>query len=474
MASSEYKAYGNPYLPAWEFVPDGEPHVFGDRLYVYGSHDKFNGRVYCPNDYVCYSAPLDNLTLWRYEGCIYKKTDDPLNPDARMCLYAPDVTQGPDGRYYLYYALDKVTVVSVAVSDGPAGPFSFYGYVRYSDGQRLGERPGDEPQFDPAVLTEGENTYLYSGFSFPSDRGRHGSMVTKLAADMLTVLEGPQFLVPSKPYAAGSGFEGHEFFEASSIRKLNGRYYYVYSSVVMHELCYATSDSPDKGFRYGGVIVSNNDLHIDSYKPADMPAYYGGNNHGGLVEVKGKHYIFYHRHTNGTSYSRQGCAEPVRLEKDGSIKQVPITSQGLRGEPLPARGEYPAYIACNLFNETPSVYIAQLAWPDNRFPLITLDGKDGDQEPGYVGNMMDGAVVGFKYFEFKGVSEMGITARGYCRGAFLISTAWDGPALGEIPVDFTNVWTPYRAAVRIPDGTHALYLRYKGEGQASLGSISFI
>ena len=40
---------------------------------------------------------------------------DRLNPEGKMCLYAPDVTVGPDGRYYLYYVLDKVSVVSVAV-----------------------------------------------------------------------------------------------------------------------------------------------------------------------------------------------------------------------------------------------------------------------------------------------------------------------------------------------------------------------
>ena len=33
----------NPYLPLNEYIPDGEPHVFGDRVYVYGSHDKENG-----------------------------------------------------------------------------------------------------------------------------------------------------------------------------------------------------------------------------------------------------------------------------------------------------------------------------------------------------------------------------------------------------------------------------------------------
>jgi hypothetical protein len=30
----------NPFLPAWEYIPDGEPRVFGDRVYLYGSHDR--------------------------------------------------------------------------------------------------------------------------------------------------------------------------------------------------------------------------------------------------------------------------------------------------------------------------------------------------------------------------------------------------------------------------------------------------
>lgn len=155
----------NPYLPSWEYIPDGEPYVFGDRVYVYGSHDYFNGYVFCMGDYVCWSAPVDDLGNWRYEGVIYPKTADPLNPEGKMCLYAPDVTVGPDGRYYLYYVLDKVSVVSVAVCDTPAGKYEFYGYVHYEDGTRLGEKEGDEPQFDPGVLTEGDVTYLIPDFA---------------------------------------------------------------------------------------------------------------------------------------------------------------------------------------------------------------------------------------------------------------------------------------------------------------------
>ena len=246
----------NPYLPSWEYVPDGEPYVFGDRVYVYGSHDYYNGYVFCMGDYVGWSAPVDDLGNWRYEGVIYEKTADPLNKDGKMCLYAPDITMGPDGRYYLYYVLDKVSLVSVAVSDSPAGPFSFYGYVKDNEGVRLGDRPQDEPQFDPGVLTENGRTYLYTGACAAGDKSRSGAWVCVLGEDMLTMEEEPVCVVPGCEYSAGTSFAGHAFFEASSIRKAGDTYYFVYSSEVMHELCYATSKSPLGDFVYGGAIVT--------------------------------------------------------------------------------------------------------------------------------------------------------------------------------------------------------------------------
>ena len=164
-------------------------------------------------------------------------------------------------------------------------------------------------------------------------------MATVLGPDMLTIEEAPVFIVPGCEYGKGTGFEGHEFFEASSIRKSGDTYYFVYSSVVMHELCYATSKNPTRDFVYGGVLVSNCDLHIDTYKPADLPMAYGANNHGSIVKIEGEWYIFYHRHTNGTWYSRQGCAEKLEQLEDGSFAQAELTSCGLNGKPLEGRGE---------------------------------------------------------------------------------------------------------------------------------------
>ena len=65
------KIMSNPYLPKWEYIPDGEPRVFGDRVYVYGSHDRAGSDRFC--DYVlkCYSAPLSDLNRWICHGDIF-------------------------------------------------------------------------------------------------------------------------------------------------------------------------------------------------------------------------------------------------------------------------------------------------------------------------------------------------------------------------------------------------------------------
>ena len=279
-------------------------------------------------------------------------------------------------------------------------------------------------------------------------------------------------IAPSEPYSKGSGYEGHEFFEAPSIRKRGDTYYFVYSSIVMHELCYATSKDPMSGFVYGGVIISNCDLHIDTYKPADKPMYYGANNHGSIVEIEGDWFIFYHRHTEGINFCRQGCMEQISFTRDGRIPQVEMTSCGGNHGPLPGKGEYEAYHACNLFCRTEAVYTGEAGfWMDNRFPKITQDGGDGDERPGFIANMRDGANAGFKYFDCKGVKRVSIRVRGYCKGEFHVKTAWDGPSLGSIPVVFSNIWKEYTAEIAIPDGVHALYFEYQGSGGASLASF---
>ena len=460
----------NPYLPSWEYVPDGEPYVFGGRVYVYGSHDEFGGCVYCPGDYVCWSADVNDLGAWRYEGVIYKKTQDPRNGDRQGNLYAPDVAVGADGRYYLYYVLSSCGVVSVAVCDQPAGKYEFYGHVHYPDGTLLGEKEGDEPQFDPGVLYENGEVYLYTGFCGRGDKSRHGAMGTVLESDMLTVKRAPVFVAPGYEYAQGTGFEGHAFFEAPSIRRFQGKYCFIYSSEKGHELCWALGDEPMKPFRYMGVLVSGCDMGLENGKPKDRALYYCANNHGSIVKINGDWYIFYHRHTNGTNYSRQGCFEKLRTQ-DGFIHQAEIPSccsvRPLRGE-----GEYPAYIACNLFTREECTYVPWSGWMDDRFPKITQEPTE--RGGAFIANMRDGATAGFKYFDLRGLKRIAARTMGYARGQLVISVAPGGGSVGAIPIGYRNVWAESETEVSIPDGVHALYFTFEGEGHLQFASFRLI
>lgn len=160
MNKKNNKQIFNPYLPSYEYIPDGEPHIFGDRLYIYGSHDRFGGSDYCENDYVCWSAPVDDLSDWHFEGEIYNRKQHPYREE-RMLLFAPDVVKGADGRFYLYYSMAHSSRMSVAVCNTPAGHYEYYGDVKTSDGRIYGIDKGDMLQFDLGYLQMMMEMYIY-------------------------------------------------------------------------------------------------------------------------------------------------------------------------------------------------------------------------------------------------------------------------------------------------------------------------
>ena len=472
----------NPFLPSWEYVPDGEPHVFGDRLYLYGSHDAFNGSDFCVNDYVCWSAPLDDLSDWRYEGVIYRKEQDPRNKDGKMHMCAPDCVQGPDGRFYLYYQLHALTCTCVAVADTPVGPFEYYGCVHHSDGAPWGEKKGDSFAFDPGVLVDDDGkVYLYVGFS-PEGLFKHvfklrgnkvdGSVCLELEQDMITVKGGEHPIVPGPVLARGTDYEGHGFFEASSIRKIGGKYFYVYSSILSHELCYAVSDKPTEGFRYGGTLVSIADI---GYKGNRTPLNYTGNTHGGMAEVSGQWYIFYHRQTNRIKCSRQACAEKLTILPDGSIPQVEVTSCGLNDGPLTGKGRYEARIACNLGAAVGMVKSDEAKKKDKKklLPYFTQSGEDREEnEDQYIANLRHGSWCGFKYFAFDGSeSKLTVTIRGDAAGTLKVYTDRDLPPVTYVPVKPSDDWTSFSGKLTIPAGTAPLYFVYEGGGSLDFAAF---
>ena len=476
----------NPFLPSWEYVPDGEPRAFGDRVYLYGSHDLFNGADFCLGDYVCWSAPLNDLSDWRFEGVIYRKEQDPRNKDGKMHMCAPDCVQGPDGRYYLYYQLHILTCTCVAVADSPVGPFEYYGCVQHPDGTPWGEKKGDSFAFDPGMLVDDDGKiYLYVGHSpapgfYKTILKLRGNRVEEavcleLEQDMMTVKGGEHPIVPGPVLAKGTEYEGHGFFEASSIRKIGGKYYYVYSSVLSHELCYAVSDKPNEGFHYGGTLVSIADL---GYKGNTAPLNYTGNTHGGMCEINGEWYIFYHRQTNKIKCSRQACAEKLTILPDGSIPQVEVTSCGLNGGPLSGKGKYEARIACNLSGKDGTVKSDDARKKDKRnlLPYFTQSGEDreenGDQ---YIANLRNGAWCGFKYFVFDGTeSRLTVTVRGQAEGTLKVFTNRNMLPVASVLIRQSEDWTTFSAPLSLPSGTAPLFFVYEGAGSVDFRLFEII
>ncbi len=435
-------------MASWEYVPDGEPYIVGDRVYVYGSHDLFDGITFCLGNYVCWSAPVDDLGNWRYEGEIFRKEQEPDMPKVGLNgLAAPDMVQGPDGRFYLFYFMGGTKEISVAVCDEPAGQYEFYGHVHYADGTPIGKR-GEPLMFDPGVLLDDDGRlYLYVGFALdnnplilkgskPTD---HGPMVYELdPADMLTVLEGPNYLgVGGREEAKTDDSYGeHLFLEASSMRKFNGKYYFIYSSLLSHELCYAVSDFPTHGFSFGGTLVSNGDIGVNGITDVKHAHQCTGNTHGSLIEINGKYYVFYHRQSNRKQSSRQACAEEIRFE-DGKFCQAEMTSCGLNGGPLAGIGKYPSYIAFALYGKSGTRFLSMISMPKGDCPYLTQKGKDrlsGDDQ--YVANFCTDSVVGYRYFDLTETKEISVTVSGKGSSCIVyVRNTPDGLPAARIPID---------------------------------------
>lgn len=469
----------NPYLGPTIFCPDGEPRIYEGRVYVYSSQDHFNSTRYCPGNYRFFSADVNDLSSWCAPECSYPRKGKG-NPFGAHCLWAPDCVRGKDGLYYLYYCFNFDNKIAVARSERPDGPFTFYGYVRHEDGKLYGHKKGDRFCFDPgAIVTSDGNIYLYSGFSPRKDLIRmlkmqgkknvsaHGCQALKLKDDMKTMDGNPKDLIPGYENSNGTGFEGHEFYEAASMREINGKFYCVYSSILSHELCYAISDKPDGGFVFGGPLISNGDIGYQGRSEKDALNYWG-NNHGSLVQIKEQWYIFYHRQTNKNEQTRQGCAEKITIKEDGSIAQVEMTSCGLNEGPLPGIGKYPSYIACNLVGPEGAVKCSYGPFSKGKYkehPCLTVE--DNTQ---YVQNLRNKAYCGFKYFKNEGANKLIVIARSG-KGSLFIQTDKTKNPVASIPLRDIDQWQEYEVSFHCEEETFPLYFTYQGE--ESIDLLSF-
>lgn len=416
----------NPFLPLWEFIPDGEPYVFDDpdhpgkqRVYLYGSHD-IQRTSYCGRDQVVWSAPVEDLNDWRFDGVIFRSERDARGGvlDRRGpgdVLFAPDVAvkAGPDGKktYYLYPNNQGAGRKSmIARSDRPDGPFEVCNWDPGEPGRTKGIL-----DFDPGVLVDDDGrVYAYWGF-----RTSHGAELDP--ETMASVKPGTQVVTNMVGSCDGPGV--FRFFEASSIRKIKGKYVFIYSRITgdgefglpetNYTLAYAYSDRPLGPWTYGGTLIDCRGREKAPDGTTRVTACPRGNTHGSLCEIGGNWYVFYHRQSGTNEFSRQAMVAPVKV----SVEEVPggkvtitegeYTSEGFETGGLDPLARQPAGIACHYVGPAP----AKFDYPNVYYPgpwMKTFhDASYGWKNPrdpaidrAYVTHVVSGSQVGYKYFNF--------------------------------------------------------------------------
>ncbi len=495
----------NPYMPLWEFIPDGEPYVFDDpdvpgkkRVYVYGSHDNLI-KYYCGRDQVVWSAPVDDLTNWRYDGVIFESKTDAngkkLNPDGvGDVLYAPDVTVVTDANgkktYYLYPNVqhDKRNSL-VAKSDRPDGPFVPVNWSTEKADSTVGPFA-----FDPACFVDDDGrVYGYWGFerSFAAELD---------PTTMATVKPGTKIVEDMIP--------GHKqdhmyrFFEASSIRKIKDKYVFIYSRftnegefglpTTNYTLAYCYSNNPLGPWTYGGTIIDGRGRERLSDGTVVATACPGGNTHGSICEINGEWWVFYHRQAGTSEYSRQAMVAPITVEvqegKDGYVRisEAEFTSEGFCTEGLDPYKKYPAGIACYYMGpklavqEYPNVTYYGSHTNINR---IKYDGKmnpfDESINKCEMVNNTSGSVIGYKYFNFRKTFGkdnlqllLDITKEGIAGSIDVYidrpNETDGGVKIGTIALEAKTDNKPVTVSVSVPglknyNGKHALFLVFNSQ-----------
>ena len=501
---------GNPYLPLWEHIPDGEPYVFDDpdnpgkqRVYIYGSHDNLID-AYCGRDQVVWSAPVEDLSQWRYDGVILvvdKNRDGETFDSAGTAdvLFAPDVTLVTDStskKTYYLFPNDQAGRRNglIAKSNRPDGPFEVCNWSQ------------DDPnavdgvlQFDPAVFVDDDGrVYGYWGFerSFAAEFD---------PTTMATVKPGTKVV---EDMISGRYQEGRfHFFEDSSIRKIKDKYVFIYSRFTEegefglpmsnYTLAYAYSDHPLGPWTYGGTIIDGRARELDEQGNVIASATPDGNTHGSICEVNGQWYVFYHRQTGTNEYARQAMVEPIEVNVEEGpggkveISEAEYTSQGFATDGLDPFERHSAGICCWYTGPKPATH----EWPNNTFfgsYVAAGYGTDTNFDAPYdlknntndVVNNTDGSIVGYKYFNFdadrlKNTSNLMLVLRAIPEGVdgiieVMMDRPWEsqgGKKIGQIELKADMNKEVTDLAIGISNdakennlaGCHAIFFKFKSD-----------
>ncbi len=418
----------NPIISG-QYTADPTARVFGDRLYLYPSHDIISPveperRWFAMADYHVFSTA--DLTRWTDHGVIVSQEQVPWVEPESYAMWAPDCVEN-NGTYYFYFPSQpkgtKGFGVGVATAQSPTGPF------------RPMWKPIDGIQgIDPCVMkaTDGTHYIFWAGGG--------NIMAAPLRDDMMELADTAR-LVTGLP----DGFkEGPFAFER------DGRYYLTFPWVRKKNgtetLAYAMSSSPMGPWEMKGVIM-------DEWENRCWT------NHHSIVNYRGQWYLFYHHDDYSPTFdkNRSVCVDSLTFNADGTIRPVRPTLRGVGITAARSHIQIDRYSAIGGGATTARLNPQQ---PFDGWKTM-LKGKGSwvrynrvDFADQAVSNMSVGVVAS------KGatlvVREDGPRGR-------VIATAQVGKGAGicTVPVDYA------------PRGIHDLYIALTGGGQTEIDWVGF-
>lgn len=424
----------NPVLNNKYYIADPEARLMPDgKIHIYGSTDLSGDSEFCSTQYLGFSSC--DLVNWDYDGVIFSSQGS--HADVDYGYNKPLTLGGPDcvhknGKYFLYYCTYG-NGERVAVSENPSGPFYDLGAIEEADGDSI----------DPAVLVDDDGGVYYFW-------GQHSLKGARLKEDMRT-------LDRSTIHCSIITEHEHGFHEGASIRKINGRYYMVYTDISRGKatcLSYAISDNPFGPYVKQGVIIDNMGCDPDTW-----------NNHGSIEKIAGRWYVFYHRSSQNSIYNRRLCIEPIEIDENGVIHEVSMTSSGVNSS-ISAFSVIDASMACRIKQDLPfSKSIPIRIEPRGNGAEVIAFSKNDDW-------------VQYKHIDFGNDNRpmsVIISASGR-KPSFIEIYIENGEMIGKCLVNDTGGWDKYKefsADVKVVKGIHAIWLVFRS-AELSVGRLADI
>ncbi|QKJ62196.1 glycoside hydrolase family 43 protein [Flavobacterium sp. M31R6] len=282
-----------------KYTGDPAALVYKDKVYLYAGHDEapndFN--FYKMNEWLVYST--SDMVHWQEHPVPLKVTDFAW---AKADAWAAQVIER-NGKFYWYVTIEHGTIngkaIGVAVSDSPTGPFKDALGKALITNDMTTQTNISWDDIDPTVMIDDDGqAYIFWGNTV--------CHYAKLKANM-TELDGPIQTISLPNYT-----------EAPWIHKHNNWYYLSYAYQFPEKIAYAMSKSINGPWEYKGIL---NEIAGNS-----------NTNHQAIIDFKGKSYFIYHNGSiepNGGSFRRSVCVDRLFYNKDGSMKRIIMTTEGI-------------------------------------------------------------------------------------------------------------------------------------------------